>query len=1222
MEIKQTDTALKAALEKRILILDGAFGSLIQSLKLDESDYRGQRFRNHARPLKGNGDILVLSRPEIIEDIHRRYLQAGADIIKTNTFIANHVSQSDYGTEGLIGEMNLQGARLARGQADRFSADNPDKPRFVAGSIGPTNKTCSMSPRVDDPAFREVSFDDMVGHYTEAAEGLLEGGVDLFLIETVFDTLNAKAAIWAVARLAERTGKHLPLMISATISDQSGRTLTGQTIEAFYHSIRHARPFSVGLNCSLGVDQMVPHLKTLARICEFPVSMHPNAGLPDELGRYTQSPQYMGQVMARLADEGLLNIAGGCCGTSPDHIAAIARALDGKAPRRSPVIEARCRLSGLEPLTIDKSRLFVNIGERTNVAGSARFAKLIREKQYDKAVGVARSQVENGAQIIDINLDDPLLDAAAEMTRFLNLIAAEPEVARVPVMIDSSRWQVIVAGLKCLQGKGIVNSISLKEGEETFLERARIIHAYGAAMVVMAFDENGQADSFNRKIEICGRAYRLLTESARIPPQDIIFDANIFAIGTGMREHDRFALDFIQAVAWIKENLPGALTSGGVSNLSFSFRGQDQIREALHSVFLYHAIAAGLDMAIVNPGQLAIYDELPERLRQAAQDLILCQGQDATDRLLSLADEFKNDQAQLADTLQSWRKLPVGERLKHAMVSGQTEYLTQDLDAALAEGHSGLALIEGPLMNGMNQVGELFGAGKMFLPQVVKSARVMKQAVDHLQPGIQAGQDRGMTAKAQNSVLLATVKGDVHDIGKNIVKVVLQCNNYRVVDLGVMVNAQTIIQQAIQEKVDLIGLSGLITPSLDEMVGVAQAMTEAGLHLPLMIGGATTSAQHTALRIAPAATDAAVYVRDASQAVGVANQLCGPKAVEYKTAIRQDQEQAFSRHQPAQDGLLSLEQARKQGLFLDWTNYDFPKPRQLGVFQTSTQNLAEITELIDWRYFFKAWDMPAKSIEEIHDDSQRREADKLLSDARIMLSEIAASGLLRLQGVYGLFAAASQGDDVLVYADEKRTQKLVTLNFLRQQKKTVDDRPRLCLADFIAPVQYQDYIGAFAVCVHDSGALCRQLAPADHYRELMIKILCDRLAEAQAEWLHRQVRRHHWGYAKDERLSVGELFSGKYRGIRPAPGYPPCPDHHEKDKLLISLLQAESRVGIRLSENRMMIPASSVCGYYLAHPQSRYFSVAAIAQDQLADYARRKGLPAHELKHFLANEVR
>ena len=1223
MNTFQADSLLTEALKKRILILDGAFGSLIQSLGLKEADYRGQRFENHPLPLKGNGDILVLSKPEVISDIHRRYLEAGADIIKTNTFISNRISQSDYGTDSLIAEMNRSGAQLARKMADRFSAMTPEKPRFVAGSIGPTNKSCSLSPRVDEPGFREVAFDDMVAVYREAAAGLLQGGVDLFLIETIFDTLNAKAALWAIERLFEESGKKIPVMISATVSDQSGRTLTGQTIEAFTYSIRHSKPFSIGLNCSLGIDQMIPHIRELARISEFPLSLHPNAGLPDEMGNYTQSAEYMGGVLARLGDEGLINIAGGCCGTTPEHIAAIARNLAGKAPRQTPPAPLHCRLSGLDPLTIDKNRLFVNIGERTNVAGSARFARLIREKKYDKALSVARSQVENGAQIIDINLDDPLLDAPREMSHFLNLVASEPDVARVPVMIDSSRWEVIEAGLKCLQGKGIVNSISLKEGEEQFLKRAQAIHSYGAAMVVMAFDEQGQADSTARKTAICQRAYTLLTEKAGIPPEDIIFDVNIFAIGTGMSEHDRYALDFIEAVAWIKKNLPQALTSGGVSNLSFSFRGQDTIREALHSVFLYHAIKAGLDMAIVNPGQLALYTDLSPELREAAQDLVLCRRSDATERLLAIAKHCDEEKSGPETSVQnSWRTLPLAERLSHALVSGQTDHLTEDLDQAQREGISGLSLVEGPLMNGMNEVGSLFGEGKMFLPQVVKSARVMKQAVDHLRPGIEAELGQQAASKPRATILLATVKGDVHDIGKNIVKVVLQCNNYRVVDLGVMVPAQEIIQKAKEESVDMIGLSGLITPSLEEMVSVAQAMKREGLKIPLLIGGATTSAQHTAIKIAPMAADVVVHIRDASQAVMVANRLSGPDAQAAKAGYQNTQIRAANAVLDRKMALMSLQEAREKRLELDWAGHRPSKPNKLGVYTIEPESQKDVEALIDWRFFLKAWEMPATMPEDIPDKTQQSEALALIQDAKTMLRDIEESKLLVLKGVYGLFAAHSLGDDVLVFRDDKRQDILTAVHFLRQQKIKHDESASLCLADFVAPAGKDDYLGAFAVSVQNTEALVAKLSAGDSFREIMIKVLCDRLAEAMAEWLHREVRTRYWGYAAEEKLSLQELLAGKYQGIRPAPGYPPCPDHLEKESLLNTMLNAGEQLGIRLTERMMMIPVASVCGYYFSDPRSRYFSVGPIGKDQLEDYASRKKTSQDDILPFLANEVR
>ncbi|WP_205438929.1 methionine synthase [Edwardsiella tarda] len=1212
---------LRRRLEKRILLLDGGMGTMIQRYGLSEQDFRADRFADWPCDLKGNNDLLVLTRPDIISAIHYAYLEAGADILETNTFNATRIAMADYRMEALAPEINYQAACLARACADEWTARTPHQPRFVAGILGPTNRTASISPEVNDPACRNITFDQLVGAYRESARALIEGGVDLLMIETVFDTLNAKAAVYALECEFAELGVTLPVMISGTITDASGRTLSGQTTEAFYNSLRHARPLSFGLNCALGPEDLRQYVAELSRIAECYVSAHPNAGLPNAFGEYDLSPQAMAQQIAEWAQAGYLNIVGGCCGTTPEHIAAISQAVRDIAPRTRPLPARACRLAGLEPLTIDEQTLFVNVGERTNVTGSARFKRLIKENNYDEALEVARQQVENGAQIIDINMDEGMLDAEAAMVRFLNLIAGEPDIARVPLMIDSSRWSVIEAGLKCIQGKGIVNSLSLKEGEAAFLEHARQVRRYGAALVVMAFDEQGQADSRERKVAICRRAYQLLTERLDFPPEDIIFDPNIFAVATGIEEHSNYALDFIEACAEIKAQLPHALISGGVSNVSFSFRGNETVREAIHAVFLYHAIRHGMDMGIVNAGQLAIYDSLPDDLRAAAEAVILNQSPDATEHLLALAERYRgvpgegSGEAQRAE----WRDWPVAQRLEYALVKGIGEFVEQDTEEARQQVDRPIAVIEGPLMAGMNRVGDLFGDGKMFLPQVVKSARVMKQAVAYLSPFIEASKQRGSSA---GKVLLATVKGDVHDIGKNIVGVVLQCNNYEIIDLGVMVPAERILRVAREEQVDIIGLSGLITPSLDEMVNVASEMERQGFTLPLLIGGATTSKAHTAVKIAPAYSGPTVYVQNASRTVGVvAALLSEAQRPAFLARISAEYETARAQHgrRTPRTPPLPLAQARANALALDWAHYTPPRPPQLGV-QTVQPGIATLRHYIDWTPFFLTWSLAGKYPRILEDEVVGEEARRLLADANHLLDDLVANASLTPRGVFGLFAANRCGDDVLIYRDDTRREVLAVSHHLRQQSSKPSGA-NYCLADFVAAKEsgIADYIGAFAVT---GGLEEERLAQAfeaqhDDYHKIMVKALADRLAEAFAEYLHEQVRKVHWGYAADEALDNEQLIRENYRGIRPAPGYPACPEHSEKATLW-RLLDVEAQCGMRLTESYAMWPGASVSGWYFSHPESKYFAVARIQRDQVEDYAARKGMKLAEAEYWLA----
>ncbi|HDS3819614.1 methionine synthase [Morganella morganii] len=1212
-------SVLKKALNQRILILDGAMGTMIQRYALNEKEYRGERFADWPVDLKGNNDLLSITQPDIIREIHHAYLEAGADIIETNSFNSTVISMADYQMESLSDEINEAAAKLARECADEWTRKTPEKPRYVAGILGPTNRTASISPDVNDPAYRNVSYDALVAAYRSSVRALVRGGADIIMIETIFDTLNAKAAIYAVETEFEVLGIKLPVMLSGTITDASGRTLTGQTTEAFYNSMRHIRPISFGLNCALGPAELRQYVAELSRIADCYVSTHPNAGLPNAFGGYDLDAANMAGYISEWAQSGLLNIVGGCCGTTPDHIRAIAQAVADIPPRVIPDRPVACRLAGLEPLTIDENSLFVNVGERTNITGSARFKRLIKEGNYQEALDIARNQVENGAQIIDINMDEGMLDSQAAMVRFLNMISGEPDIARVPIMIDSSKWEVIEAGLKCIQGKGIVNSISLKEGEAAFIDHAKKVLRYGAAVIVMAFDDTGQADTRQRKTEICQRAYRILTEQVGFPPEDIIFDPNIFAVATGIPEHNNYAVDFIEACKDIKATLPHALISGGVSNVSFSFRGNDPVREAIHAVFLYYAIRNGMDMGIVNAGQLAIYDDLPPALRDAVEDVILNRREDGTDRLLALAEEYRgskgeNDQPQLAE----WRGWDVEKRLEYALVKGITEFIVEDTEAARLRADSPIEVIEGPLMNGMNVVGDLFSEGKMFLPQVVKSARVMKQAVAYLEPYIQAAKTSGSSA---GKVLLATVKGDVHDIGKNIVGVVLQCNNYEIIDLGVMVPCETILRTAIEEKVDIIGLSGLITPSLDEMVHVAKEMERQGFSLPLLIGGATTSKAHTAVKIEPNYSGPVTYVQNASRTVGVVAALLSDKQRdEFVARTRKEYEvvrDQYARRQP-RSAPVTLAQARANAFAADWDNYTPPCPAFTGV-KTVTAPISVLRRYIDWTPFFMTWSLAGKYPRILEDDVVGEEARRLFKEANAMLDELDRTGALTPRGVAGIFPANRIGDDIAVYRDESREEVLLYSCHLRQQTQKKDDFPNACLADFVAPPGIPDYLGAFAVTGGlEEDTLAAQFDAAhDDYNKIMVKALADRLAEGFAEYLHEQVRKTVWGYSPDENLDNDSLIRENYQGIRPAPGYPACPEHTEKSKIW-ELLDVESHTGMRLTESYAMWPGASVSGWYFSHPQSRYFAVAQIQRDQIEDYAARKGMPVKELERWLA----
>ncbi len=1211
------------ALKQRILFLDGAMGTMIQSYELQEEDYRRERFADWPSMLKGNNDLLSLTQPQIIRDIHKAYLEVGADIIETNTFNANRISMADYGMQDLVLEINRESARIARSIADEFSTREPHKPRFVAGVLGPTNRTASLSPDVNDPGFRNVDFEGLVDIYAEATHGLIEGGADLILIETIFDTLNAKAAAFAVHQVFDELGYELPIMISGTITDASGRTLSGQTTEAFWNSLSHARPVSIGLNCALGPKELRQYVEILSDIASTHVSAHPNAGLPNEFGEYDETPEDVADEIAGWAEQGFLNIVGGCCGTTPAHIRAIVEAVSVHAPRPVPVLPVACQLAGLEPFSIGADSLFVNVGERTNVTGSAMFKRLIKEEDYETALDVARQQVENGAQIIDVNMDEGLLDSEQAMIRFLRLIASEPDIARVPVMIDSSKWEVIEAGLRNIQGKGVVNSISLKEGEDSFRRQARLIQRYGAAAIVMAFDEKGQADTARRKIEICQRAYRILVDEIGFAPQDIIFDPNIFAIATGIDEHNNYAADFIEATAWIKQNLPHAMVSGGVSNVSFSFRGNNPVREAIHAVFLYHAIQAGMDMGIVNAGQLAIYSDIPDELRDRVEDVVLNRGDGATEALLDIADKYRGD-GKAIDNKQDeeWRSLDVRKRLEHALVKGVTEYIEADTEEARQTLDTALEVIEGPLMDGMNVVGDLFGAGKMFLPQVVKSARVMKQAVAYLMPFLEA--EKSGNLQSSGKILMATVKGDVHDIGKNIVGVVLQCNNFEIVDLGVMVPAETILKTAREQNVDIIGLSGLITPSLDEMVHVAKEMERQGMNIPVMIGGATTSRVHTAVKIAPNYHESVVYVKDASRAVGVASALLSDgRGDEFRRQIKEEYEQVRIGHAGRQSRkkFLSLTEARANATPMDWANYLPPQPVNPGLQIIESIDLAELVEFIDWTPFFHAWELAGSYPRILTDEIVGEEASKLFEEAQAMLAQIVADRSLTARAVFGLFPANSRQDDIVVFEDDSRTGERMVLHHLRQQNEKPPGKPNQCLADFIAPADtgLADYIGAFAVTagLGLDDLVSAHEAKHDDYSSIMAKALADRLAEAAAEWLHQRIRCVDWGYANDESLNNDDLIKERYQGIRPAPGYPACPDHTEKS-LLWQLIDPTAAIGISLTESYAMLPMASVSGFYFSHPQARYFAVGKVERDQVEDYAQRKAMTIDVTERWLA----
>nr|WP_284446144.1 methionine synthase [Pantoea agglomerans] len=1213
--------ALKQQLAQRIMVLDGGMGTMIQSYKLEEEDYRGSRFADWPCDLKGNNDLLVLSKPAVIREIHDAYLAAGADILETNTFNATSIAMSDYQMERLSAEINFEAARLARACADAWTAKTPDRPRYVAGVLGPTNRTCSISPDVNDPAYRNVTFNQLVEAYRESTRALVEGGSDIIMIETVFDTLNAKAAVYAVQTEMEALGVALPLMISGTITDASGRTLSGQTTEAFYNSLRHAEPLSFGLNCALGPDELRQYVAELSRIAEGYVTAHPNAGLPNAFGEYDLDAELMAQQIGEWATAGFLNIIGGCCGTTPQHIAAMVAAVEGVAPRQLPTIPVACRLSGLEPLNITAESLFVNVGERTNVTGSAKFKRLIKEEKYNEALEVALQQVQSGAQIIDINMDEGMLDAEAAMVRFLNLIAGEPDIARVPIMIDSSKWEVIEKGLQCIQGKGIVNSISMKEGEAAFIHHARQVRRYGAAMVVMAFDEVGQADTRARKIEICRRAYRILTEQVGFPPEDIIFDPNIFAVATGIDEHNNYAMDFIGACEDIKRELPHAMISGGVSNVSFSFRGNDPVREAIHAVFLYYAIRKGMDMGIVNAGQLAIYDDLPAELREAVEDVILNRRDDGTERLLALAEKYrggKSDGSQ-EKQLAEWRSWDVVKRLEYSLVKGITEFIEQDTEEARQQVPRPIEVIEGPLMSGMNVVGDLFGEGKMFLPQVVKSARVMKQAVAYLEPFIEASKEAG---RSNGKIVLATVKGDVHDIGKNIVGVVLQCNNYEIIDLGVMVPGEKILKTAREVNADIIGLSGLITPSLDEMVNMAKEMERQGFTLPLLIGGATTSKAHTAVKIEQHYSGPTVYVQNASRTVGVVSSLLSATLKEdFVARTRKEYETVRIQHarKKPRTPPVSLQAARDNATSIDWESYTPPVPHRPGVSQVEA-SIETLRNYIDWTPFFMTWSLAGKYPRIMEDEVVGEEAQRLFADANAMLDRLSQQSLLKPRGVVGIFPANRVGDDIHLYSDERRDEILCVSHHLRQQTEKTDFA-NYCLADFVAPKSSgkADYLGAFAV----TGGLEEDaLAEAydrqhDDYNKIMVKALADRLAEAFAEYLHERVRKVIWGFAPNENLSNEELIRENYQGIRPAPGYPACPEHTEKAAIW-RLLAVEEQTGMKLTESFAMWPGASVSGWYFSHPDSRYFAVAQIQRDQVEDYAARKGMSLTEVERWLA----
>lgn len=1219
-----TLATLKELLTKRILIIDGAMGTMIQRHKLEEADYRGERFADWASDLKGNNDLLVLTQPQIIQGIHEAYLDAGADIIETNSFNGTRVSMSDYHMEDFVHEINFEAARIAKAACEKYST--PNKPRFVAGVLGPTSRTCSISPNVNDPAFRNITFDELKDNYIQATHALIEGGADILLIETVFDTLNCKAAIFAVKEVFNQLGRELPLMISGTITDASGRTLTGQTAEAFWNSVRHGDLLSIGFNCALGADAMRPHIKTVSDVANTFVSAHPNAGLPNAFGGYDETPEETAAFLKEFAESGLINITGGCCGTTPDHIRAIYHAVKDIKPRQIPEIKPACRLSGLEPFNIDDNSLFVNVGERTNVTGSKKFLRLIREENFAEALDVARQQVESGAQIIDINMDEGMLDSQGAMVHFLNLIASEPDISRVPIMVDSSKWEIIEEGLKCIQGKPIVNSISLKEGYDEFVHKARLCRQYGAAIIVMAFDETGQADTAARKREICKRSYDVLVNDVGYPSEDIIFDPNVFAVATGIEEHNNYAVDFIEATGWIKQNLPNAMISGGVSNVSFSFRGNEPVREAIHSVFLYYAIKQGMTMGIVNAGQMAIYDDIPKELKAAVEDVVLNQnqgesGQDATEKLLEVAEQYRGQAgAQKAVENLEWREQPVEKRLEYALVKGITTFIDVDTEEARLKSTRPLDVIEGPLMDGMNVVGDLFGSGKMFLPQVVKSARVMKQAVAWLNPYIEAEKSG---SQSKGKVLMATVKGDVHDIGKNIVGVVLGCNGYDIVDLGVMVSAEKILQTAIDEKVDIIGLSGLITPSLDEMVFVAKEMQRKGFHVPLMIGGATTSKAHTAVKIDPQySNDAVIYVADASRAVGVATTLLSkemkPKFVEETRAEYEKVRERIANKQP-KAAKLSYAQSIENGLKIDWNNTP-AVPRLIGTEVLTNYPLETLVPYFDWTPFFISWSLAGKFPKILEDEIVGEAATDLYNQAQEMLKDIIQNKRFDARAVFGLYPANRvAADSVSVFSDESRSTVTHTFEHIRQQSDKVTGKPNLSLADFVATSdQAQDYLGGFTVSIFGAEEMAHEYkAKGDDYSAILAQSLGDRFAEAFAEHLHERIRKEFWGYQANEELSNEDLIKEKYVGIRPAPGYPACPEHSEK-ATLFNWLDSTAKIGTELTTSFAMWPPSSVSGFYYSNPQSEYFNVGKISQDQLDDYAKRKNWTMDEAKRWLA----
>ena len=1219
-----TRQILEDLMKQRILVIDGAMGTMLQRRELTEEDYRSDRFRDVPGQLKGNHDILCLTRPDVLKDVQREYLDAGADILETNTFSSTTIAQADYHLEDAVDDLNRESARIARELCDEYTAANPDKPRFVAGVLGPTNRTASISPDVNNPGFRNTSFDELREAYAQATRALLEGGAHMILVETVFDTLNAKAALYAVMEVAEERGEDVPIMISGTITDASGRTLSGQTTEAFYNAIAHAKPLSVGLNCALGAEQLRPYIQELSRVATCYVSAHPNAGLPNEFGEYDQSPDEMATLVKEFATSGFINMLGGCCGTTPDHIRAIAEAVDGVTPRTLPTREPAARLSGLEPLTIGEDSLFVNIGERTNVTGSARFKRLVKEGDYDTALEVAREQVEGGAQMIDVNMDEGMLDSEEAMVTFLNLVAAEPDIARVPVVVDSSKWTVIEAGLKCIQGKGVVNSISLKEGEEAFLEQAKKVLRYGAAVIVMAFDEQGQADTRERKFEICKRSYEVLTQKVGFPPEDIIFDPNIFAVATGIEEHNEYGKAFFEACEDIKANLPYAKISGGVSNVSFSFRGNNPVREAMHAAFLYHAGRAGMDMGIVNAGQLEVYEEIPKDLLELIEDVLFNRNPEATERLTDVAENVKGKKKDKKEDL-AWREEPVGKRLQHALVKGIGDFVEEDVEEARQQADAPIEVIEGPLMDGMNVVGDLFGAGKMFLPQVVKSARVMKKAVAYLIPFIEEEKRRtGRAHEAKGKIIMATVKGDVHDIGKNIVAVVLRCNNYDVVDLGVMVPAQRILEAAKEENADIIGLSGLITPSLDEMVDVAKEMERTGFDIPLLIGGATTSRAHTAVKIDPNYNRGqAIYVTDASRSVSVVSQLLSDKQKDpYVAEIQADYERLRQQHAGKQQRVsrIPYQEARKNRLKVDWAAYEPVQPSFLGLKSFENYPLEELVERIDWTPFFHAWELHAAYPRVLEDEVVGEQARELFADATEMLERMVEERLVEARAVVGFFPANSVGDDIEVYADDSRTEVVEVLHTLRQQSKKSKGRPNLALADFVAPKEsgVKDYVGGFVVTAGVGvEALAKKYEEAgDDYNAIMVKALADRCAEAFAERMHERVRKELWGYAPDETLSNAQLIKEAYRGIRPAPGYPACPDHTEK-RTLFRMLEGTDRTGVSLTESFAMLPTASVSGWYFAHPDAQYFGVGKVDRDQVQDYAQRKGIELRFMEKWL-----